>query len=381
MMAPLKPLSIVHVLAPAGFGGLESMVATLAEGQAGSGEQVSIVPVLHERAADHPYVRSLRERDLEILPVEVAVRDYRGERRAISAILRERKADVLHTHGFRPDVVDAAVARELGVQSVSTVHGRTQKGWKAWLYSKVQERALRSFDAVVAVSSKLRGELLAAGISSSRLHCIPNCWRPRTPSFGRQEARASLNLPSNVPVVGWVGRLGREKAPDIMLRAFAACTNPELRLSLIGSGPLEGECRELAHSLGIEDRITWHGVITDVSRYLRAFDVVAITSWSEGSPMILLEAMAAQVPVVTTNVGGIPEMVSVSEALLVPAGDVASIAAAIDNTLTDRLGATTRALEAHRRIGTEFNVEEWVWRYRAIYQNGTGGLPRGQVSG
>jgi glycosyltransferase involved in cell wall biosynthesis len=130
---------------------------------------------------------------------------------------------------------------------------------------------------------------------------------------------------------------------------------------------LELGCRTLAGALGIQDRVTWHGVIPGISRYLKAFDVVALTSWTEGSPMILLEAMAAEVPVVATRVGGIPEMVSASEVLLVPAGDVASIAGALDNTLTDVASATARALAARRRIETRFNVEEWVQRYREIY--------------
>jgi glycosyltransferase involved in cell wall biosynthesis len=368
-MSLLGPLSIVHVLAPAAYGGLESVVASLAAGQARAGERVSIVPVICERADTHPYVQSLRANDLDVLPVEVAVRDYRGERRAIASVLRERSADIIHTHGERPDVVDAPVGRRFGIRSVSTVHGRTQKGWRVWLYNRIQERALRSFDAVVAVSSKLRSELLAAGVPSDRLHYVPNCWRPSEPAVGRGEARLALDLPPDVPIVGWVGRFGREKAPDVMLRSFAACGVPEARLSFIGSGPLEPECRALADALGVQERVTWHGAVPAASRYLRAFDLVALSSWSEGSPMILLEAMAAEVPVVATRVGGIPEMVSDAEAVLVPPGDVPSIAAAVASVLTDPAGAAARAVNARRRLEADFSVEDWVRRYRAIYES------------
>jgi glycosyltransferase involved in cell wall biosynthesis len=154
-----------------------------------------------------------------------------------------------------------------------------------------------------------------------------------------------------------------------MLRVFAACGIPEARLSLVGSGPLERECRTLAGALGVQDRVTWHGVVPDAWRYLKAFDVVTLTSWTEGTPMILLEAMAAEVPVVATRVGGIPEVVSASEAMLVQPGEVQSIADAVASVLTERTGATARAREARRRLALDFSVDSWVRRYRAIYDS------------
>jgi len=217
---------------------------------------------------------------------------------------------------------------------------------------------------VVAVSHKLRGELLTSGVPSHRLHCVPNCWSPTEPGLDRREARIALEVPPDAPIVGWVGRFSREKAPDVMIRAFAACEVPGARLSMVGSGPLEADCRALAAKLSVQDRVTWHGIVQDASRYLEAFDLVALTSWTEGTPMILLEAIAAGVPVVTTRVGGIPDVVSASEALLVEAGDVQAVAAAVAKVLTDRTGAQARALAARRPRTPRGRERLWFQRHQ-----------------
>jgi hypothetical protein len=122
-------LSVVHLLAPARFGGLESVVETLSAGQADAGDSVCVAPVLApDEVADHPFVEALRGRGVEVAVLEIGVRGYMRERREVAALLRARGAHVLHTHGYRPDVVDAPVARRMGVAAVTTVHGYTGGG-------------------------------------------------------------------------------------------------------------------------------------------------------------------------------------------------------------------------------------------------------------
>ena len=119
--------------------------------------------VLGATPTDHPFVRTLRDRELDVVPIDVATRGYLAERAAIASLCRRFRPDVFHTHGYRPDVVDAGVARRLGVPTVTTVHGFTGGGWKDRLYERIQRRAFRSFGAVVAVSQPLRDALLRDG--------------------------------------------------------------------------------------------------------------------------------------------------------------------------------------------------------------------------
>jgi len=161
--------------------------------------------------------------------------------------------------------------------------------------------------------------------------------------------------------------MGKEKAPDVMVDAAGRVSDAVARFSMVGTGPMERECRALADSLGIGARMDWHGAVDNVGASLAAFDVLVLTSWTEGTPMVLLEAMAAGVPIVTTAVGGIPEVVSSQEAYLCPPGSVVDIAGAIDAVLADPEGACSRAAAARLRMDRELDVGAWIRRHREIY--------------
>ena len=366
----IHPLSIVHIVAPARYGGLETVVTALTRELVRQGDEVCVAVVLLTGDEDgHPFLAALDEVGVETAPIVVEGRAYLRERSMVREVIEQRHAQVLHTHGYRPDLVDAPVARRMGVPVVSTVHGYTGGGLRNRLNEWLQTRALRRSDAVIAVSSKLRGELKLAGIQETRLHTIANAWRPTTALLTRRDARSRLGLEYDDRVVAWVGRMSFGKGPDIIVKAVAALEDDGVRLSMVGAGAMESDCRALAERLGIAGRITWHGVVEDAGRHLNAFDVVALTSWSEGTPMVLLEAMSAGVPLVTTAVGGIPDVVSGEEALLCEAGSVEEVATAINNIFADTVAARRRADAAKRRLETHFDVEAWALRHRELYHS------------
>lgn len=341
----------------------------LAAGQAASGEAVSVAAVLSGgEGDDHPFVAAVRRHGVDVEVLRIGVREYLRERREVRALLRRRGAHILHTHGYRPDVVDAPVARRMGVAAVATVHGYTRGGGlKGRLYEWLQARSYRHSDAVLAVSAKLRAELLRAGISPERVYTVPNAWEPPRGSRSRAEAREALGLPADGVVVGWVGRLSPEKAPDVALRVLAGMRRTDARLSVVGTGPMQEKAGSLAHSLGVAERVRWHGYVEGVGELLGGFDALLVTSWTEGTPITLLEAMAAGVPVVSTSVGGIPDVVGPNEARLAPAGDVAALARALDETLADPAATRARVSAARLRLETHFAVGPWVERHREIY--------------
>jgi glycosyltransferase involved in cell wall biosynthesis len=179
-------------------------------------------------------------------------------------------------------------------------------------------------------------------------------------------ARDALGLSPEGPVVAWVGRMSHEKAPQVMVEA-AARVRTDVTFSMIGDGPERAESEEAARRLGVADRFRWHGPVSEAGALLKAFDVVVLTSWTEGTPMLLLEAMSAGVPIVTTAVGGIPDVVSPEEALLCEAGDVNAIAAAIDSVFDAPDAAKTRAEAARTRVEADFAVEPWALRHVDLY--------------
>jgi glycosyltransferase involved in cell wall biosynthesis len=346
---------------------LETVLTTLTRGQARAGDRVCVAAVLSEGEGSHPFVEGLASLGVDAVPLRLGGRSYLEERRRVMALLQERGADVLHTHGYRSDVVGRSAARRVGVPVVATVHGFIGNTLRGRIYEWIQRRVYRSFDGVVAVSAKLRSELVASGVPSERLHVVRNAWEPAGELATRADARATLGIGADEVVIGWVGRLGREKGPDVMVRAFAALSRRDPILAMIGSGDMVGSSQVLAGELGVGDRVRFHGVVPDAGRMLRAFDVLAMSSWTEGTPMVLLEAMASGVPVVATGVGGIPDVVGPEEAILVPPGDPAALAEAMAQTLGDPARAAARASRASARLARDFAVDAWVQRYRSIY--------------
>lgn len=363
-------LSVLHVTAPAPFGGLESVVAALGEGQRLAGAEVSVVAVLEpgEGGEDHPFVRSLADKGVPALVLEVPARSYLLERRLLRGLLDEFRPDVVHTHGFRPDLVDGGVARKAGVPVVATVHGFTgRNGWRIRIYEALQVRALRRFDAVVAVSAPLAQELESRGVPARRIHLHPNAWRPGAVPLDRAEARARLGLEPDRLQIGWVGRLSDEKGPDVLVQALAELADMSWTASFLGDGPLRTELEARVRALDLDGRVRWHGPIPEAGRYMEAFDLVAHSSRTEGTPIVLLEAMAAGRPMVATSVGGVPDLVG-DAARLVPADDVEGLASAIRSLLGDP-GARVELGEAARaRLEEWADMERWVEGYRTIYE-------------
>ena len=166
----IRSVSVLHVLAPARYGGLETVVTSLTPALAGLGHRVSVALVVtpEEDPHPHPVAVALEGSAVEVMTLVLRGRDYPGEARGVKAILQDRSIEVLHTHGYRPDVLDARVARRIGIPTVSTVHGFTGGGFKNRAFERLQLRALRRFDAVAAVSEPLAERLTDSGVPRDR---------------------------------------------------------------------------------------------------------------------------------------------------------------------------------------------------------------------
>lgn len=363
-----RPLTILHAAAPARVGGLERVVRSLCAGQRSRGHRVHLLAVVDPGEAEHPLVAPLRAAGVEVHVLEVPARAYHRERAFVRELCGRIRPDVLHTHGYRPDLVDAPVARSLGIATVATVHGFVRGSWKGRLYEWLQRRSHRRFDAVAAVSRPQVEELAGCGVPRARIHHLPNAWAAHAPPLPAAEARARLGVPEGVFHVGWVGRLGREKGADVLLDALALLGDLPVVASVVGGGREEAALRAQAEALGVADRVRWHGMVAEAGPLFTAFDAFVLSSRTEGTPIALFEAMEAGAPVVAAAVGGVPDVVSPAEGLLVPPEDPARLAEAIRAVARDPAAAAERARAAGERLRSAFGAAPWLDRYEAIYR-------------
>jgi glycosyltransferase involved in cell wall biosynthesis len=357
----------LHVLAPARFGGLERVVLSLAGGMARRGHDVHAAAVVDAAEADgHPFLAALADAGVTVHRIEVGARAYGAERAAVARLRERIRPIVVHTHGYRADVLHGRASRGPGTIAISTVHGFTGGGRRMKAFEWMQRIALRGVDTVAAVSRPLARALAASGISPSRIRVIPNAVEMFAPVLGRADARRRLGISGDAFTVGWVGRLSREKGADVLLEALARIDH-DLRCVVVGDGPERGALEAQAAALGLSARVRFAGAMDDAAALMPAFDAFALSSRTEGSPVALLEAVAAGIPLAAAAVGGVPDLLRPSEALLVPPEDPAALAAALRSLHADRASSAARAASARERVARELSVDAWLDAYEAAY--------------
>lgn len=362
-------MRILHVTAPAAFGGLESVVAGLARATADAGHDVTVALSLIPGIGEPAWASALRGNGVKVELIVVPARAYLEERRAVRALTHRIHPEVVHTHGYRSDVLHVGCAKRTGARVVSTAHGFASNDWRGRLYERLQLRAWRRFDAVVAVSEPIFTTLRSAGIGTSKLFWIANEFVPGSaPMLTRAAARDRLALPPSGTVIGWVGRFSEEKDPELMIRAFSALRDDTAMLCMVGDGPLASKMHDLAQGLGMGDRTAFPGSVNGIATCNAAFDVLALSSRTEGTPMVLLEAAHAGIPIVACAVGGVPALLGAEGGTLVNPSDAGALTRALLAVLGDPEGAKQRAEALRERLGARSSSADWVSRYLALYE-------------
>ncbi|MGH3933010.1 MAG: glycosyltransferase, partial [Pseudonocardiaceae bacterium] len=203
---------------------------------------------------------------------------------------------------------------------------------------------------------------------------------PRPTPAQRAQARSTLGLEPADFVVGIVARLCAQKAHEVLFRAIAALapSHPRLRLVVIGEGDRAAELTILADELGITDRVLFTGLRRDVDRLLPGFDVSCLSSVHEGAPIIVIESMAAGVPVVATDCGALRDMITDGdEGFLVPVGDAAALADRIARLAADPALRTRQGLRGRSRAERNHRIETTAEAFQDLLSALVAGSSRG----
>ena len=357
------PLRILHVLAPQAAGGLERVVELLAGGMTERGHAVAAVVLLDATGPTPPIVEALEASGVAVTIVRAPPRYYWREIRAASDAARSFEADVVHTHGYRADVVGYVMRRGRTPRLVSTVHGFIGGDRKNRFYEWLDRLVLRRFDAVIAVSAALHERMVRSGLNPRRVSLIEN-GVGRIQALDRGVARGALGLSPDQPCIGWIGRMTVEKGADLLVEALGPLATAGTEVVLIGDGP---ERLEVEKRAGPGFRFP--GRVRDAGRYIAAFDVLALSSRTEGTPMVLLEAMQAGVPVAAFGVGGVPSVLEGEVGWLVPAEDVHGLRASVQAILANPEEARRRVERGRIRVHERFGLDAWLDRVEAVYRN------------
>jgi glycosyltransferase involved in cell wall biosynthesis len=257
--------------------------------------------------------------------------------RAVKALLdtcRRERVDIWHGHDYKSNALGLLLKRFHPMKLVTTVHGWVHHTARTPMYYRVDKFCLPRYEKVICVSDDLYDACRRIGVPARRCELIENAidLDDYSRSLAPDQAKAKLGLPLTGFLVGAVGRLEPEKGFDILVRAMAELVrrDEDISLLIVGEGGDRPRLEALAAELGVGPRLRLVGWQSDVRDYFQAMDLFALSSFREGLPNVLLEAMALQVPSVATRINGVPKLVQDGRnGLLVPPGDPTSLANAL----------------------------------------------------
>jgi L-malate glycosyltransferase len=292
----------------------------------------------------------------------------------MAEVSRDHRLDVLHVHYAVPHATAAILARSMLPQEqqprvVTTLHGTdtTLLGYDAG-YAPAIRHALTCSDAVTAVSESLKEETQRVFDFRGPIEVIHNFFAPRPPRRSREEVRRELGVGEEV-IVLHSSNLRAGKRIDLLLETVARVRPRDSFRLLVLAGEPFAPFVEHVRRLGLADRVIVREKVNAIEDYLQVADIGLFTSETESFCLSILEAMCFGCPSVSTRVGGIPEVVEDNRSgLLVPFGDVAALAGALEGLIHDKARRGVLARGAKARARERFSAEIIVPRYEALYR-------------
>ncbi len=337
-------LRITHVLTSLHVGGAERMALLLASAQRDLGHRVDVVSL--EAPPDGALADEFEQASLPVRGIAKRPSGYDltlGPRLALH--FARTRPDVVHTHNELPLVYAAPPARANGARVLHTEHGSHPASGRGLWLRRASALTTSCFVAVSEATATFVRE--RRYVSSRKLRVIQNATdltRFKRVDEVREETRRAWGAGANTWVIGTVGRMAEVKNHALLIRAAAPMLTGDAMLVIAGDGPLRDASEELARELGVASKVRFLGLVSDVPSVLSGLDVFALSSTSEGLPMVLAEAMGASLPVVATAVGGVPRVVDEGDTgFLVPSND--------EQALRDRLDELRADPSLARRLG------------------------------
>lgn len=367
-----RPVTILDLRDSPWVDGPGRTILDCAESLRGEGYRIVIGAFSGGAQKTSAYVEEARRRGLPtVLLHERRSLDF-GVIGQISAAIRETGADLVHTHDFRSNLFGLYCARRQSKPVVSTMHGWIANDLKKRVYRVADKVLLRCFDRLIAVSEQTKNLARRAGIADHRIDVIQNAilLDRFVPNRGDQRMRETLGLCRDQVVIANIGRLSPEKGqlPFLQAARVLVADHPDLRFVLVGVGPDEQSLRRFVSESGLDQVVQFAGFREDMASLYNSVDLVVQSSYTEGMPNVILEALLMSVPVIATDVGGTSEVVEHRKSgILIPPGDVHALVEAIRDFLRNRHRHAAMAGHGRQRMTEKFNHRDRVRRLRSVY--------------
>jgi glycosyltransferase involved in cell wall biosynthesis len=363
---------IVHLTSSTFFGGPERQMLGLARSLAADHESVFLS--FSEGGRCRAFLDEARRHGFAALELEHDTPYLGAALQDLTRHLRQVRAAVLCCHGYKANLLGRLAARRLHIPAIAVSRGWTGESLKVRLYEGLDRWHLRWMDRVVCVSEGQALRVRRAGVPAQRVVVIHNAIQParfhRIEPTGREVLQGFFAQPRS-RFIGAAGRLSPEKGFRVFIESAkqVARQEPCVGFLLFGDGPLRATLARQIESEGLAESFVLAGFRADLDRLLPSLDLLVLPSYTEGLPNVVLEALAAEVPVVATAVGGTPEVIDDSvSGYLVPPGDPAVLAERILHVLGRETERRAMGRRGRERVLRDFTFATQGLHYRRLFQ-------------
>lgn len=298
---------------------------------------------------------------------------------ALVKLMRDRKIDVLHSHLYHANLYGRLAARRLGIPAIASVHNTYSR--PRWLRHLINRFLAGKTYRITAGSGEVMRDILRHDkVAPEKLVLLPNCIDlARVESqLSPEEAKQQLGCAATDLVIGSVGRLEEQKGHRYLLEAYARLLNMpgmparHLKLLIVGDGRLRDPLWQQANDLGIADKCLFPGMISALGDVYRGIDIFVMPSLWEGLSLAMLEAMAAGLPMVATEVGGAREVLGDDRwGRVVPPADVDALAEAIRKLAENPAARHALGTEGAQRVRDHYSIVALTRDLETLYQDAT----------
>lgn len=274
-------------------------------------------------------------------------------------IIRKKNINLVQTHGYKSNILGCLLKIVYGIPWIAFAHGYTSENLKMISYKKIDLFCYRFADKAVAVSNSLKKSLIKNGVRESKVTTIHNAMDmdDLIHCKSAQHIRKELGLSDTEKVIGVIGRLSPEKGQKVFLKAFKILAENlhDIKAIIIGDGQEESSLKNYCASNGLKNKVIFTGYRDNIADYYQIMNLVVIPSYSEGLPNVLLEAMVLGIPVLATRVGGICEVLSNNDGVLLRPGDHIEMANEMLALLNDEDRRTSYKMKSQDIIFSRFD--------------------------
>jgi glycosyltransferase involved in cell wall biosynthesis len=345
-------------------------------GARSNGAQLSLITYLRANGPKtNRFIEAVQSAGIPISIIEERSAFDRSIIGKLREVLRVQKPDIVQTHAVKSHFLNG-FARPSGLPWLAYHHGYTDPDLKMQMYNTLDRWSLPRADRVVTVCKPFAEMLAKKGVKRSKIRVLGNSIEPITKPLAatREQIRSQWNIPDQAALILTIGRLSAEKGHRDLLSALKVLRDRQpdlpLRVLLLGDGPERQRLEQQSAALGFSEVLVFAGHQQDPLPYYRAADLFVLPSLSEGSPNVLLEAMMAQTPIISTAVGGVPEMAqNERSALLIKSADSAALADAMHRLLNDSVLANTLRQNAYQDVLQNHTPEAYCSSLVGIYSD------------